>query len=146
MESKGLHFGMFACVNGFLKHRVSYGCAPGHTLSMASANDSMLGSKEDDGGGHCGRPTSKHTMIQVELKPEVEARLVADALANGVEPAVYAGAVIERAYQPGNGSRKASRSPQEVRAWLDSLAQFSDKIPQLPEEAFKRESFYQENE
>jgi coenzyme F420-reducing hydrogenase delta subunit len=83
-------------------------------------------------------------MIQVELKPEVEARLVADALANGVEPAVYAGAVIERAYHPDNGSRKASRSPQEVRAWLDSLAQFSDKIPQLPEEAFKRESFYQE--
>ena len=25
-----------------------------------------------------------------------------------------------------------------VRAWLDSLTQFSDKIPQLPDEAFVR--------
>jgi coenzyme F420-reducing hydrogenase delta subunit len=85
-------------------------------------------------------------MIQVELKPKVEARLVAGALASGMEQAVYAGAVIERAYYPGNGSPKASRSPQEVRAWLDSLAQFSDKIPQLPDEAFKRESFYRDSE
>jgi hypothetical protein len=38
------------------------------------------------------------------------------------------------------------RSSEEVRAWLDSLAQFSDKIPQLPEEAFSRESFYQDRD
>ena len=25
------------------------------------------------------------------------------------------------------------RTPEEIRAWLDSLAQFSDKIPPLPE-------------
>jgi hypothetical protein len=85
-------------------------------------------------------------MIQVVLKPEIEAQLIADARANGVEPAVYAGTVIERAYRQGNGIRKAPRNPQEVRGWLDSLAQFSDKIPQLPDEAFTRESFYQDHE
>lgn len=85
-------------------------------------------------------------MIQVELKPEIEARLVADANANGLELAVYAGNVIERIYLQGSGRRKPSRSPEEVRAWLDSMTQFSDKIPQLPEEAFTRESFYQDNE
>ena len=85
-------------------------------------------------------------MIQVVLKPEIEAQLVADARANGVEPSVFAGTVIERAYLQDNGIRKASRSPQEVRVWLDSLAQFSDKIPQLPDEAFTRESFYQDHE
>ena len=83
-------------------------------------------------------------MIQVELKPEIEAQLVADAHAEGVEPSVYAGSVIERAYLRGNGTRKPSRSPEEIRAWLDSLAQFSDQIPQLPEEAFSRESFYRD--
>jgi hypothetical protein len=31
-----------------------------------------------------------------------------------------------------------------IRSSLDSLTQFSDKIPQLPEEAFTRESFYQD--
>jgi len=70
-------------------------------------------------------------MIQVVLKPEIEAQLVADAHAYGVEP-VYAGAVIERAYRRGNGRRKGLRSSQEVRTWLDSLAQFSDKIPYFP--------------
>ena len=33
-------------------------------------------------------------MIQIELKPEIEARLVAEAHAKGVEPSVYAGSMI----------------------------------------------------
>lgn len=85
-------------------------------------------------------------MIQIELKPEIEARLVADAQAEGVEPSVYAGSMIERVYVRVNGARRPSRKPEEVRAWLDSLTQFSDKIPQLPDEAFTRESFYQDHE
>jgi hypothetical protein len=85
-------------------------------------------------------------MIQVELKPEIEARLVAEAHDRGMDPSVYAGSVIERAFLSANGVRKPSRSPEEVRAWLNSLTQFSDKIPQLPEEAFTRESFYQDYE
>jgi hypothetical protein len=84
-------------------------------------------------------------MIQIELKPEIEARLVAEAHAKGVEPSVYAGSMIERIYLV-NGTRSPSRNPEEVRAWLDSLTQFSDKIPQLPDEAFTRESFYQGHE
>ena len=84
--------------------------------------------------------------MQVELKPEIEARLVADASANGVEPSVFAGSMIERVYLQTNGGRKPARTPEEVRAWLDSLTQFSDLIPQLPEEAFTRESFYQDHE
>lgn len=84
-------------------------------------------------------------MIQVELKPEIEAQLVADAQARGVEPSVYAGSVLERAYLQG-GSPRPARTPQQVREWLDSLAQFSARIPQLPEEAFSRESFYRDHE
>jgi len=85
-------------------------------------------------------------MIQVELKPEIETRLVAEAHDRGMNPSVYAGSVIERAFLPGNGTRKPSPSPEEVRAWLDSLTQLSDKIPPLPEEAFTRESSYQDYE
>jgi hypothetical protein len=84
---------------------------------------------------------SEDTLIQVELKAEIEARLIADAEAKGMELSVYAGRVIERAYRQENATRKPARSPEETRAWLDSLTQFSDKIPQLPEEAFTRESF-----
>lgn len=85
-------------------------------------------------------------MIQVVLKPEIEARLIAEAHAKGLEPSVYAGSVIERVFRNENGSRRPSRSPEEVRAWLDSLTQFSEKIPQLPEQAFTRESFYKDYE
>ncbi len=85
-------------------------------------------------------------MIQIELKPEIEAQLVAEAHAKGVEPSVYAGNMIERIYFRVNGTRRPSRNPEDVRAWLDSLTQFSDKIPQLPDEAFTRENFYQDHE
>jgi len=35
------------------------------------------------------------------------------------------------------------RTPEEIRVWLDSLAQFSDKIPPLPE-TISREWIYQD--
>jgi hypothetical protein len=88
----------------------------------------------------------ENKMIQVELKPEIEARLVAEAHEHGIEPSVYAGNVIEHAYRQRSGYRKPARTPQEAREWLDSRAQYSAKIPQLPEEAFSRESFYQDHE
>ena len=36
------------------------------------------------------------------------------------------------------------RTPEEIRAWLDSLAQFSDKIPPLPED-ITRDWIYQDH-
>ncbi len=37
-----------------------------------------------------------------------------------------------------------ARTPEEIRAWLDSLAQFSDKIPPLPEN-ITRDWIYQDH-
>jgi hypothetical protein len=37
------------------------------------------------------------------------------------------------------------RSQQEIRTWLDSLAQFSDRIPPLPEK-ITREWIYQDHD
>jgi len=37
-----------------------------------------------------------------------------------------------------------ARTPEEIRAWLDSLAQFSDKIQALPEN-FTRDWIYQDH-
>jgi hypothetical protein len=85
-------------------------------------------------------------MMQIQLSPEIEALLVAEAHAKGVEPSDYAASIIERVYLFANGTHRLSRNPEAVRAWLDSLTQFSDKIPQLPDEAFTSESFYQGHE
>lgn len=38
------------------------------------------------------------------------------------------------------------RSPEEIRAWLDELAQFSDKIPPMPGETFSRAMIYQDHD
>ncbi len=81
-------------------------------------------------------------MIQIELKPEVEAQLLAEAKTKCMEPSVYAANIIESAYPHRHRMPRLSRKPAEVREWLDSLTQFSDRIPQLPDEAFTRESFY----
>jgi hypothetical protein len=37
------------------------------------------------------------------------------------------------------------RTPEQIRAWLDSLAQFSNKIPPLPE-VVSREWIYQDRD
>ncbi len=37
-------------------------------------------------------------------------------------------------------------SPRDMDAFFREMAQFSDKIPALPEEAFTRESFYQDHD
>jgi plasmid stability protein len=44
-----------------------------------------------------------------------------------------------------NAESRSSRTPEEIHAWLDSLAQFSEKIPPLPE-TISREWIYQDHD
>jgi hypothetical protein len=85
-------------------------------------------------------------MIQVQLRPETEARLTAAAQARGIEVAEYAGTVIEQAISMPLPSGRRPKTGEEITAWLDSLAQFSDKIPPMPGETFSREWIYQDHD
>jgi len=72
-------------------------------------------------------------------------KLAAQAQERGVRVEAYveellAQQVVQAA--PGDGR---PRTPEQVRAWLDSLAQFSDKIPPLPE-IISREWIYQDHD
>jgi Tfp pilus assembly protein PilN len=79
----------------------------------------------------------------MEIKVQVPDELAVQAKARGLALEDYVQQLLaQRA--PGLSKVGRARSSDEVRAWLDSLTQFSDKIPQLPEEAFTRESFYQD--
>jgi hypothetical protein len=79
----------------------------------------------------------------MEIKLKIPDELAAQAKARGLAVEDYVQELLaQRA--PGLSKVGRARSSDEVRAWLDSLTQFSDKIPQLPEEAFTRESFYQD--
>ena len=48
------------------------------------------------------------------------------------KPDVRAPKFVFRVYRPGDPPPQA-RTPEEIRAWLVSLAEFSDKFPPLPE-------------
>jgi hypothetical protein len=84
-------------------------------------------------------------MIQIELRPEIEARLAAEAQARGVEVRTYVESLIEQAV---SASTSASHQPtsEEMRVFFQAMAANSAKIPQLPDEAFQRESFYQDHD
>lgn len=85
-------------------------------------------------------------MIQIELRPEIEARLVAEAQARGVDIEAYVESLLEQAVTTPGTLAPRRRTREEMRAFYDALAAHSDKIPQLPDEAFTRESFYQDHD
>ncbi len=70
--------------------------------------------------------------------------LAAAAKARGLSLEAYVQEIL--AQQLARPARpRQPRTQEEVRAWLDSLAQFSDKIPPLPE-TISREWLYQDHD
>lgn len=79
-------------------------------------------------------------VVTVRVPEELAAR----AKARGVSIEAYVQEIL--AQQAGLPlESQPPRSPEEIRAWLDSLAQFSEKIPPLPE-TISREWIYQDHD
>jgi hypothetical protein len=80
----------------------------------------------------------------MEVKVRVSDELAARAKARGLPVEDYIQEILAHQIEPKplNGSRP--RTPEEIRAWLDALAQFSDKIPPLPE-TISRDWIYQDH-
>jgi hypothetical protein len=81
--------------------------------------------------------------IHVELDPETEARLTAQAVRRGIAPEQYAGEFLRENlphYSTGNG--RLTR--EGLRAMTKRLQEGSEKLPILPPEATERASFYEE--
>ncbi|MGA7240541.1 MAG: hypothetical protein WBY44_32960 [Bryobacteraceae bacterium] len=77
--------------------------------------------------------------ILVDLKPEVQEKLSRQAAAQGIDVGAYAANVLEEAVV--SAGRK-SRSQEKLDEALEEIAQFSHKIPLLPDEALSRQGFY----
>jgi hypothetical protein len=58
--------------------------------------------------------------------------LAAQAKARGLSPEAYVQEILVRQFAVRASEPRQPRTTDEIRAWLDSLAQFSDKIPALP--------------
>jgi len=80
----------------------------------------------------------------MEIRVKVPDEIAEQAKARGMQVEAYVEDILAQ--------RAAARPPTdhprthgEIRAWLDSLAQFSDKIPPLPE-TISREWIYQDHD
>jgi hypothetical protein len=75
----------------------------------------------------------------------VPEELAAQAKARGLSVEAYVQEILAKQLSAIPVSMQSPRSHEEIRAWLDSLAQFSDKIPPLPE-TISREWLYQDHD
>ena len=80
--------------------------------------------------------------ITLNLPPEVEGSLAAQARSLGLQLNSYVQSLLEQ--QAGMGRAEQATNLEQFEAELDALAQDSDKLPYLPPAALTRESFYQD--
>jgi hypothetical protein len=85
-----------------------------------------------------------HMTVRLELKPEIEARLAAQARARGIPLSAYLQNVLEDLACGEAGP--AVSSLQDLRATLDALAEMGRDLPHLPSSAFSRESIYRDHD
>ena len=79
------------------------------------------------------------------MKVNVPDELVSQARARGMPLETYVEQLLAHQAAPVSAEVRRLRTPEQIRAWLDSLAQFSDKIPPLPE-TLSREWIYQDHD
>jgi hypothetical protein len=80
--------------------------------------------------------------IQVELSPEVEARLASQAVVRGMALEAYASKLLQEAAMP-RATGTGVLTSEELRAMLREVAEGSEGLPSLPTSSFNRESFYE---
>ena len=83
-------------------------------------------------------------VLQIELDPETEARLITEAEDRGLEIGAYAESILRRsiaAYPPKSGLL----TPESLERITARLTQFSQKMPVLSLEANDRESYYEDH-
>jgi len=71
--------------------------------------------------------------------------LAAQAKARGLSLEAYVQEILTQQLAVRASETQQPRTTEEIRVWLDSLAQFSDKIPALPE-TISREWIYQDHD
>jgi hypothetical protein len=80
----------------------------------------------------------------MQITVDIPDQVAAKAAALGISVEDYVNELLTRESAGPRAGRAWTR--EESRAWLGRLAHFSNRIPQLPDEAFTRESFYQDHD
>jgi hypothetical protein len=80
----------------------------------------------------------------MEVTLKIPDQLIAEAKSRGLRVEDYVNEILTKQVHSQPSSASLPRTPEEIRSWLDSLAQFSDKIPPLPEK-ISRDWIYQDH-
>jgi hypothetical protein len=81
----------------------------------------------------------------MEIRVNVPDELAAQAQTRGMAVEEYVAELLAERVAERPSESPQRRAPEQVRAWLDALAQFSDKIPRLPD-TISREWIYQDHD
>jgi hypothetical protein len=81
--------------------------------------------------------------IEVEVSPELEASLAAEAASHGMELKNYAAKLLE-VHQARNAKSKKKLTRGDLHAMLREVGEGWENRPSLPTSAFTRESFYED--
>jgi hypothetical protein len=81
-------------------------------------------------------------LVTVEIPDEVAAAVQA----RGETPESYVRGLIDHAVRRSSSDASVAPKKRDIQWFLREMAANSDKIPQLPDEAFTRESFYRDHE
>jgi hypothetical protein len=82
----------------------------------------------------------------MQITIEIPDELAAKAQARGLTPERYVEALVEDAARTAPLPLPPAKPSSDMETFLREMAAHSDKIPQLPDEAFTRESFYQDHD
>jgi hypothetical protein len=80
--------------------------------------------------------------VRLEITPEIEASLNAQAAAKGIPLDAYLQDAIE---DLARAPAAPAANLEEFRAALDTLAEMGKSLPHVPSSAFSRESIYQDH-
>lgn len=79
----------------------------------------------------------------MQITVTIPDELAAQARARGLSVEAYVQSLVEEA---GRRSRSLGRprTPEQIEAFFEAMAEGSQELPPLPTESFTRESFYQD--
>jgi hypothetical protein len=82
----------------------------------------------------------------MQITVDIPDELAAQAQARGLTPELYVRSLIDAAVHTGPLPLPPAKPKKDLEAFFRAMAANSDKIPKLPDEAFTRESFYQDHD
>jgi hypothetical protein len=82
----------------------------------------------------------------MQVMIEIPDEFAAQARSRGLTPEGYVRSLIDDAARMAPKVPPPAKPKMDMETFLREMAAFSDKIPLLPDEAFTRESFYQDHD